>query len=31
LQQLLHAARASSHSMHSAYERAVGDHQLRHL
>lgn len=30
LQQLLHAARASSNSMHSAYEDTIGDHQ-RHL
>ncbi len=31
LQQLLHTARASSHSMHSAYEHAISDHQQRHL
>ncbi len=30
LQQLLHAARASSNSVHTAYDHAIGDHQ-RHL
>jgi hypothetical protein len=27
LQQLLHTARASSNSVHAAYEHTVGDHQ----
>lgn len=30
LQQLLHAARAASNSVHGAYEHTIGDHQ-RHV